>query len=197
MLEKVSQYRSDLWVSEEVLELQEMQLGAAKLRAETSIPRASSRLSVPRPLKTKGISSNLLDKKDHSRIPLQRVSEATAKEVPATETVRHYEGERNNFVVISDDELKEAAPRNRTPSKSKNSLTNPRSRPFFLRSGTTWNRTRGACKASALLREALAKSGKVGVAQFVLRNRESLCMLKAQGNGAYAQHHRFGSESGR
>jgi non-homologous end joining protein Ku len=28
----------------------------------------------------------------------------------------------------------------------------------------------------------LATSGKVGVAQFVLRNRESLCVLKAQGN---------------
>jgi hypothetical protein len=33
-----------------------------------------------------------------------------------------------------------------------------------------------------LLREMLAKSGKVGVAQFVLSNRESLCVPKAHGN---------------
>jgi DNA end-binding protein Ku len=45
-----------------------------------------------------------------------------------------------------------------------------------------------------LLREALARSGKVGVAQFVLRNRESLCVLKAQGNGLTLNTLRFASE---
>src|ERR1700736_3558637 len=59
---------------------------------------------------TQSISSNLLHKKDHSRIRYQRISEATGKEVPAEEIVRGYEVERDNFVVISDDELKEASP---------------------------------------------------------------------------------------
>jgi len=49
---------------------------------------------------TQSISSNLLHKKDHSRIRYQRISESTGKEVPAEEIV-----ERDNFVVISDDEL--------------------------------------------------------------------------------------------
>jgi hypothetical protein len=59
---------------------------------------------------TQSISSNLLHKKDHSRIRYQRISEATGKEVPAEEIVRGYEVERDKFVVISDDELKEASP---------------------------------------------------------------------------------------
>ena len=59
---------------------------------------------------TQSISSNLLHKKDHSRIRYQRISEVTGKEVPAEEIVRGYEVERDNFVVISDDELKEASP---------------------------------------------------------------------------------------
>ena len=59
---------------------------------------------------TQNISSNLLHKKDHSRIRYQRISEATGQEVPAEEIVRGYEVERDNFVVISDDELKEASP---------------------------------------------------------------------------------------
>src|SRR6266404_5337130 len=50
-----------------------------------------------------------------------------------------------------------------------------------------------AGKAYALLRKALAKSGKVGVAQFVLRNRESLCVLKAQGNALTLNTLRFAS----
>lgn len=53
---------------------------------------------------------------------------------------------------------------------------------------------KGAGKAYALLREALAKSGKVGVVQFVLRNRESLCVLKAQGNVLTLNTLRFASE---
>ena len=59
---------------------------------------------------SQSISSNLLHKKCHSRIRYQRVSEATGKEVPAEEIVRGFEVERDNFVVISDDELKEAVP---------------------------------------------------------------------------------------
>jgi DNA end-binding protein Ku len=54
--------------------------------------------------------------------------------------------------------------------------------------------SKGAGKAYALLREALAKSGKVGVAQFVLRNRKSLCLLKAQGNALTLNTLRFASE---
>jgi DNA end-binding protein Ku len=45
-----------------------------------------------------------------------------------------------------------------------------------------------------LLREALARSGKVGIAQFVLRNRESLCVLKPQNNGLTLNTLRFASE---
>ena len=53
---------------------------------------------------------------------------------------------------------------------------------------------KGAAKAYALLREALAKSGKVGVAQFVLRNRESLCVLKPHGHGLVLNALRFADE---
>jgi len=70
---------------------------------------------------------------------------------------------------------------------------NPTSRPFILKSRTIWP-DKGAGKAYALLREALAKSGKVGVAQFVLRNRESLCVLKAQGDALTLNTLRFASE---
>ena len=49
---------------------------------------------------TQGISSNLLHKKDHSRIRYQRISEATARKLSAEEIVHGYEVERDNFVVI-------------------------------------------------------------------------------------------------
>ena len=143
---------------------------------------------------SQGISSNLLHKKDNSRIRYQRVSEATGKEVPAEEIVRGYEVERNNFVVISDDELKEAAPEKSAAIEIQEFVNESQIPTLFFEKPYYLEPDKGAGKAYALLREALAKSGKVGVAQFVLRNRESLCVLKAQGNALTLNTLRFASE---
>jgi DNA end-binding protein Ku len=140
------------------------------------------------------VSSNLLHKKDHSRIRYQRVSEATGKEVPAEEIVRGFEVERDNFVVISDDELKEAAPEKSAAIEIQEFVDESQIPTLYFEKPYYLEPDKGAGKAYALLREALAKSGKVGVAQFVLRNRESLCVLKAQGNALTLNTLRFASE---
>ena len=143
---------------------------------------------------TQGISSNLLHKKDHSRIRYQRVSEATGKEVPAAEIVRGFEVERDNFVVISDDELKEAAPEKSASIEIQEFVNESQIPTVYFEKPYYLEPDKGAGKAYALLREALARSGKVGIAQFVLRNRESLCVLKPQDNGLTLNTLRFASE---
>jgi DNA end-binding protein Ku len=143
---------------------------------------------------TQGISSNLLHKKDHSRIRYQRISEATGKEVPAEEIIRGYEVERNNFVVISDDELQEAAPEKSAAIEIQEFVNESQIPTLYFEKPYYLEPDKGAGKAYALLREALARSGKVGVAQFVLRNRENLCVLKAQDNGLTLNTLRFASE---
>src|SRR3982074_196455 len=140
------------------------------------------------------ISANLLHKKDHSRIRYQRVSEATGKEVPAEEIVRGFEVERDNFVVISDDELKEAAPEKSDAIEIQEFVNESEIPTLYFEKPYYLEPDKGAGKAYALLREALAKSGKVGVAQFVLRNRDSLCMLKPHGQGLVLNALRFASE---
>jgi DNA end-binding protein Ku len=124
----------------------------------------------------------------------QRISEATGKEVPAEEIVRGYEVERNNFVVISDDELKEASPEKSAAIEIQEFVNESQIPTLYFEKPYYLEPDKGAGKAYALLREALAKSGKVGVAQFVLRNRESLCVLKAQGNALTLNTLRFASE---
>src|ERR1700726_4219177 len=143
---------------------------------------------------SQSISSNLLHKKDNSRIRYQRVSEATGKEVPAEEIVRGFEVERDNFVVISDDELKEAAPEKSAAIEIQEFVNESQIPTLYFEKPYYLEPDKGAGKAYALLREALAKSGKVGVAQFVLRNRESLCLLKPQGQGLVLNALRFASE---
>src|SRR6202047_3138510 len=143
---------------------------------------------------SQSISSNLLHKKDHSRIRYQRVSEATGKEVPAEEIVRGFEVERDNFVVMSDDELKEAAPEKSAAIEIQEFVTESQIPTLYFEKPYYLEPDKGAGKAYALLREALEKSRKVGVAQFVLRNRDSLCMLKPYGQGLVLNALRFASE---
>jgi DNA end-binding protein Ku len=106
------------------------------------------------------ISSNLLHKKDHSRIRYQRLSEATGKEVPAEEIVRGFEVERDNFVVISDDELKEAAPEKSAAIEIQEFVNESQIPTLYFEKPYYLEPDNGAGKAYALLREALAKSGK-------------------------------------
>ena len=97
-------------------------------------------------------------------------------------------------MVISDDELKEAAPEKSTAIEIQEFVNESQIPTLYFEKPYYLEPDKGASKAYALLREALAKSGKVGVAQFVLRNRESLCVLKAQGNALTLNTLRFASE---
>src|SRR5258708_23516865 len=59
---------------------------------------------------SQGLASHMLYKKDLSRIRFQRVAESTGKEVSADEIVRGYEVEKDQYVVLSDEELGDASP---------------------------------------------------------------------------------------
>jgi DNA end-binding protein Ku len=93
----------------------------------------------------------------------------------------------------SDDELKEAAPEKSAAIEIQEFVNESQIPTLYLKSPTISNRTRALAKPTPSC-EALAKSGKVGVAQFVLRNRESLCVLKAQGNALTLNTPRFAAE---
>jgi DNA end-binding protein Ku len=63
---------------------------------------------------SQSLASHMLHKKDLSRIRFQRVAESTGKEVPAEEIVKGYEVEKNQFVILADEELREVAPERST-----------------------------------------------------------------------------------
>src|ERR1700756_1360891 len=144
---------------------------------------------------TLGITTHMLYKKDLSRIRFQRVAESTGKEVSAEEIVRGYEVDKDQYVIISDDELAEVAPEKSASIEIQEFVVESEISSLYFEKPYYLEPDKGAGKAYALLREALTKSGKVGVAQFVLRNRESLCVLKAQGNALTLNTLRFASET--
>jgi DNA end-binding protein Ku len=123
------------------------------------------------------LNLDMLDSRDHSNIKFKRVNAETGKEVAYADIVRAYKVE-DEYVVLEKEDF-EAADVEKTKtigiiSFAKESEIDSMyyEQPYYLepdKSGT---------KAYALLRDALQASGKVGVTSFVLRNKESLAILK-------------------
>lgn len=124
---------------------------------------------------------HLLKKNDHSRIQRKYISSSDEKEesVNNDELVRGYELSPNQFVIVSNEELEALQPKeSRTIDISKfvdlDSI-DPLffDKPYYLAPGER------AAKPYHLLLEAMKKSGKVGIAQFVMRKKEYLAALHA------------------
>src|ERR1700761_1107956 len=141
------------------------------------------------------LSFKLLRKSDHSPVNYKRVAEADGKEVPWEKIVKGYEYEKGKFIVLKDEDFKRvdleaAAQTIDIMDFVEASEINPMyfQKPYFLEP------QKGGDKAYALLREALSDSGKIGIAKVVIRTREHLAGIKAQGNAIILEIMHFGDE---
>ncbi|HSS50147.1 MAG TPA: Ku protein [Thermoanaerobaculia bacterium] len=127
------------------------------------------------------ISFKLLDRKTKSPIHYKRVSEESGKEVPWDETVRGYEVAKGKYVVLTDQDLKRAAPEATQTIDIQGFVdledisTLFFDKPYFLAPDSK------GTKAYALLRETLRRTGKVGIAKVVIRTRQYLAAVVARG----------------
>ncbi|CAN5322492.1 Ku protein [soil metagenome] len=126
---------------------------------------------------TGNLDLDMLDKKDHANIKYMRVNEKTGKEVPWANIVKGYKYQSDYIVLDEKDFEAAAAKKTKTIEitdfvKMQDISSLYYDTPYYLepdKSGT---------RAYELLRQALLKTGKVGVATFVLRNKESLAILR-------------------
>lgn len=123
------------------------------------------------------LDMDMLDEKDHANIKFKRVNEDTGKEVTFDHIVKGYKIE-DKYVILEKEDF-EAADAIKTKTIDIQSFVDEKEvesiyfeQPYYLEPD------KGAMKAYALLRDALAASGKVGVTSFVLRNKEGLALLK-------------------
>jgi len=123
------------------------------------------------------LDMDMLDKDDHSNIKFKRVNESTGKEVSFSNIVKGYKIE-DKYVILEDEDF-EAADAEKTKTIDILNFTLEKEidslyyeQPYYLEPD------KGAANAYALLRDAMASTGKVGVTSFVLRNKEALAILK-------------------
>jgi DNA end-binding protein Ku len=128
------------------------------------------------------ISFKLLDRKTKSPIHYKRVSEESGKEVPWEQTVRGYEVDKGKYVVLSDEDLKRAAPEATQTIDILGFVDLKDISPLFFDKPYFLAPDSKGTKAYALLRETLRRTGKVGIAKVVIRTRQYLAAVVARGD---------------
>jgi DNA end-binding protein Ku len=123
---------------------------------------------------------HLLDSRDGSRIRYQRVNAKTGKEVDRSDIVKGYEVEKGRYVTFTEEEL------DRIPAVSFRTIDvvqfadADQIDPVYFQSAYYLAPEESGVKAYALLAQALAESGRVGLAKITLRDKERLAVLRAR-----------------
>ena len=141
------------------------------------------------------LAFKLLRKSDLSPINNKRVAQADGQEVPWEEIVKGYEYEKGKFVVLKDEDFKRV-----DLEVAANSIdimdfvSVSEINPMFFHKPYYLEPQKGGEKAYALLREALKDSGKLGIAKVIIRTREHLAGVKAQGDAVILEIMHFRDE---
>lgn len=136
----------------------------------------------------------LLHAKDESPVSYERVCQREGKPVGWDDLVKGYEYERGQFVILTKDDFKTAA-LEKTKTIDILDFVDPKDideryfeTPYYLQPG------KGADRAYALLRDAIAQSGKVGIAKIILRDAQHLAAVETIGNALVLTMMRFADE---
>jgi DNA end-binding protein Ku len=123
----------------------------------------------------------MLREGDLSPINYKRVAEVDGKDVPWEQIVKGFEYEKGKFVVLKDTDFEKVELEGRDAITILDfvdvNVINPIHfyKPYYLEP------MKGGAAAYSLLREVLADSNKVGIAKVVIRNRQHLAAVKANG----------------
>ena len=125
------------------------------------------------------IHFNQLHKGTSHRIRYKKVDEVTGDEVKTEEIVNGFPLGGGEYVVVTRDELKEAAPGKSETIEISDFVDLGEIDPVhFRQTYYLAPRGKGADRAYALLRQAMDETGKIGIATMVLRDKEHLVAVR-------------------
>jgi DNA end-binding protein Ku len=131
---------------------------------------------------------------DGARIRHQRVNSESGEEVPPAEIRKAYELEDGRQVVLSDDEIAAAyGPRTKV-IQIEHFTDAAQIDPIFYERPYMLGAQAGGERAYVVMRDALERSGKVGIGRFVLRTREQLVAVAPHGDALRLYTMRFADE---
>jgi DNA end-binding protein Ku len=136
----------------------------------------------------------LIDSRNSARIRYERVNEETGEEVPWDKIIKGYEYEDGNYVLLSDEEIENASPElTKTIEIEQFVDLDDIDVRYFDKPYILVPDKKGE-KGYVLLREAIKAAGKAGIARVVIRARQYLAALMAQGDALVLELLRYNQE---
>jgi DNA end-binding protein Ku len=143
-------------------------------------------VNIPVKLYSAQSSSNLdfdlLDKRDFSRVRYRRVNEKTGREVPWDQIVKGYEYEKGEYVALGDKDFREANVEATRSIEIMDFVDAADISPLHYETPYYLEPQKNGRRAYALLRDVMKRTGRVGIAKVVIRNRQRLAALIPQGS---------------
>jgi DNA end-binding protein Ku len=129
----------------------------------------------------KEVRFHMLHDKDGGRIQQKRVCSIDGKEVPWEHIVKGFEVSKGRYVSVSREELSAFDPKGTKSIDIEDFVELSQIDPIYYETTYYLLPDKGAQKPYALLLEAMRKTGRVGIARFVLRTKQYLCAVRPIG----------------
>jgi DNA end-binding protein Ku len=123
------------------------------------------------------IDLDFLDKRDFSPVGYQRYNKRTGKLVEWKDIVRGYQYKKGQYVALSDEDFRQANTKASQTIEISSFTEATNITPEYYETPYWVAPQKGGQKVYALLREALKRTGKVAIANVVVRTRQHLAVL--------------------
>ena len=141
-----------------------------------------------------GIDFDWLDKRSMDPVGYKRINKRTGKEIDRENIVKGVQYEKGEYVIISQDEIEQAYPRTTQTIEIQMFVDAAQvsfvylERPYYIEPINKGH------KVYALLRDTLAKTGKIGIAKVVIQTKQHLAALVPSGDALILNLMRWGDE---
>lgn len=126
----------------------------------------------------RALSFHLLDKHGHCPISYAKVCRDTGKEVKFEDIVKGYEYQKGDYVILSDEDFKKAAPKKTKLIEVTSFVAEEEIPSEYINKPYYIEPEKRSEKAYVLLREALKRAKKAGIGKIIFRDKEHLAIVR-------------------
>ena len=151
-------------------------------------------ISVKPASRSHSLDLDLLDKRDMAPVGYQRINKHTGKPVERGDIVKGYEYEKDEYVVLTDEDFKQANVEATQTVDIVSFVDAAAIPPYYFDTPYYLEPDKRGERGYALLHETMRKTGRAALALVVLRNRQHLAALLVAGKALVLNTMRFADE---
>src|SRR5215212_1672049 len=127
--------------------------------------------------RSEGLSFDMIDKRDFAPVGYKRYNKRTGEEIERENIVKGYEYEKGEYVVITDEDFKQANVEATQTVDIVGFVDAASVAPYYYDTPYYLEPGKRGEKGYVLLREVLSRTGRIGIANVVIRSRQHLAAV--------------------